>query len=167
MPSRVPPKAAVIIDDAPAMAGNAGVEGGVPGGDQSGVFGGILSGLISDGARVTIMKPPETTAVPAARPAVVATRPARVSALELAHPIKRVEPVYPPLARQMRIAGVVELEGVLGTDGRIHELKVLRGHPMLVKAALDAVSQWTYAPTLLNGHAVEVVAPIIVTFRLN
>jgi len=66
----------------------------------------------------------------------------------------------PPLARQMHI-------GVLGTDGRIHELKVLRRHPMLVKAALDAVRQWTYAPTILNGQAVEVVAPIVVTFKLN
>ena len=56
---------------------------------------------------------------------------------------------------------------MLGTDGRIHELKVMRGHPLLVGAALDAVRQWIYAPTTLNGQAVEVSAPITVTFILN
>jgi protein TonB len=60
----------------------------------------------------------------------------------------------------------VELQGVIGTDGRIHELKVLSGHPILIKAAADAVSQWIYAPTILNGQAVEVAAPITVTFKL-
>jgi protein TonB len=67
----------------------------------------------------------------------------------------------------MRVSGVVELRGVLGTDGRIHELRVLSGHPLLVKAAVDAVLRWVYAPTVLNGQAVEVEAPIIVTFRLK
>jgi protein TonB len=114
-----------------------------------------------------VVRPPEPVVAPPKTIAATVVRPPRVSALELAHPIRRVDPIYPPLARQARISGVVELQGVLGTDGRIHELKVLRGHPMLVKAAVDAVSQWTYAPTILNGQAVEVVAPIIVTFKLN
>jgi protein TonB len=61
----------------------------------------------------------------------------------------------------------VELLGVLGVDGRIHELKVVRGHPLLVKAAIEAVRQWVYEPTLLNGQAVEVSAPILVNFILN
>jgi protein TonB len=81
--------------------------------------------------------------------------------------IHRVEPLYPELARRAHIGGVVSLEGVIGTDGRIRELKVLSGHPLLTKAALDAVSQWRYRPTTLNGDPVEVIAPIIVTFRLN
>jgi protein TonB len=81
--------------------------------------------------------------------------------------VRRVEPVYPDLARRARISGEVQLEGVIGTDGRIRELKVLSGHPLLTKAALDAVSQWLYRPTTLNGEAVEVIAPITVTFRLN
>ena len=85
----------------------------------------------------------------------------------MARPIHRVEPIYPPLAKQMRIAGVVELQGIIGADGRIHELKVLSGHPLLIKTAVDAVSQWIYAPTILNGQAVEVAAPITVTFKLN
>jgi protein TonB len=87
--------------------------------------------------------------------------------VQLARPIHRVEPRYPALARQARISGEVELAGVIGTDGRIHELKVVRGHPLLVHAALDAVRQWIWAPTTLNGDPVEVIAPIIVTFVLN
>lgn len=85
----------------------------------------------------------------------------------MARLIKRVEPVYPALARQARISGTVELTGIIGTDGRIKELRVLRGHPLLAKAALDAVRQWIYEATLLNGEPVEVIAPITVTFRLN
>jgi protein TonB len=165
-PTKIPPRAATIIDEAPVMAGTAGVEGGVVGGDPNGVVGGILRSVISDGSRMAaVVKPPEP--VVATPPKTTFVKPPRISVVELAHPIHRVDPIYPPLARQARISGVVELQGVLGTDGRIHELKVLRGHPMLVKAAVDAVSQWTYAPTILNGQAVEVVAPIIVTFKLN
>ena len=79
----------------------------------------------------------------------------------------RVEPQYPEMARKMRVAGVVELEGVIGTDGRLRELRVVNGHPLLARAALEAVRQWIYAPTTLNGDPVEVIAPITVTFRLN
>ena len=77
----------------------------------------------------------------------------------MATPIHKVEPVYPALAKQARVSGTVELLGVLGTDGRIHELKVLRGHPLLINAALEAVRQWIFEPTLLNGQAVEVCRP--------
>jgi protein TonB len=127
-----------------------------------------LRSVMSEGSRmVTLVKPPEPVVSSTPKTAATVVKPPRISAIELAHPIRRADPIYPPLARQARISGVVELQGVLGTDGRIHELKVLRGHPMLVKAAVDAVSQWTYAPTILNGQAVEVVAPIIVTFKLN
>jgi protein TonB len=85
----------------------------------------------------------------------------------MARLLHRVEPVYPPLARQTRISGTVELTGVVGTNGRIRELRVVSGHPFLAAAALEAVRQWVYEPTLLNGEAVEVIAPITVNFRLN
>ena len=85
----------------------------------------------------------------------------------MATPVHRVDPIYPPLAKQARVSGVVELMGVLGVDGRIHEVRVLRGHPLLVRAAIEAVLQWTYKPTVLNGQAVEVSAPITVNFILN
>jgi len=61
----------------------------------------------------------------------------------------------------------VELVGVLGVDGHIRELRAVRGHPLLIDAALAAVRQWVYAPTLLNGQPVEVQAPIQVNFILN
>ena len=85
----------------------------------------------------------------------------------MAETIYRPEPSYPPLARQARVSGTVQLEGVIGTDGRLKELRVVSGHPLLARAALEAVSQWVYKPTLLNGRPVEVIAPITVTFRLN
>ncbi|HMC57574.1 MAG TPA: energy transducer TonB, partial [Candidatus Solibacter sp.] len=166
MPASIPPKALTILDlDEPVMAVIAGVTGGVSGSDAAGVAGSLLKSITGDNTRVIpVVKPPET--VPNAAPKPVAARPPRISVIEMARPIHRVEPVYPALARQMRISGVVELQGVIGTDGRIHELKVLSGHPILIKAAADAVSQWIYAPTILNGQAVEVAAPITVTFKL-
>lgn len=168
VPVWIPPKA-IIFDDPPEVASTGGVQGGIAGGDKNGVSGGILTGIIESGRSVAaVVRPPDPVVVTPPKPPVVAVvKPPRVSALELAHPISRVDPVYPPLARQMHISGTVELQGVLGTDGRIHELKVLHGHPLLIKAAVDAVLQWTYAPTILNGQAVEVMAPIIVTFRLT
>jgi protein TonB len=81
--------------------------------------------------------------------------------------IKKVIPAYPPLARQARVSGTVQLIGVIAKDGTIQQLQVASGHPLLVKAALDAVRQWIYRPTLLNGQAVEVIAPIDVIFTLG
>ena len=80
--------------------------------------------------------------------------------------VKRVMPVYPPLARQARISGTVRLEGIISRDGRVINLQVISGHPLLINAAVDAVRQWIYRPTLLNGEAVEVIAPIEVHFTL-
>ena len=81
--------------------------------------------------------------------------------------LKKVIPVYPPLARQARVSGTVQLIGVIAKDGTIQQLQVVSGHPLLVKAALDAVRQWIYRPTVLNGQAVEVIAPIDVNFTLG
>jgi protein TonB len=81
--------------------------------------------------------------------------------------IKKVIPTYPPLARQARVSGTVQLVGIIAKDGTIQQLQVASGHPLLVKAALDAVRQWIYCPTLLNGKAVEVIAPIDVIFKLG
>jgi len=73
----------------------------------------------------------------------------------MARIVRRVEPVYPPLARQARISGTVKLTGVIGVDGRIRELQVVNGHPLLARVALEAVRQWVYEPTLLNGKPVN------------
>ena len=81
--------------------------------------------------------------------------------------LRRVQPVYPIAARAARIEGVVRLLGVLNREGRIESLQVISGHPLLVQAALEAVRQWTYSPTYLNGVTVEVQAPIEVRFTLS
>ena len=76
-------------------------------------------------------------------------------------------PAYPPLARQGRISGVVRLNAVIGKDGAVEQLSVASGHPLLIRAAVDAVSQWRYRPTLLNGEPVEVITQIGVHFTLS
>jgi protein TonB len=81
--------------------------------------------------------------------------------------ISRIEPRYPPLALQMRRAGTVVLHAIISRDGRIDALEVVSGSPFLVQAALDAVRQWRYRPTLLNGEPVEVETMITVVFRLQ
>jgi protein TonB len=78
-----------------------------------------------------------------------------------------VQPVYPEDARLGRISGTVRLHVIIGTDGTMKQLEVISGHPMLQKAALDAVRQWRYQQTLLNGEPVEVDTTIDVIFSLN
>jgi TonB family protein len=78
----------------------------------------------------------------------------------------QTRPEYPPLAKQARISGVVELSAIIGKDGHVANLSVVRGHPLLVQAALEAVKDWVYQPTLLNGQPVEVCTTINVNFTL-
>lgn len=87
--------------------------------------------------------------------------------VQMAKLLRKVIPEYPPLARSARISGVVRLIGTIGKDGTIRNLQLVSGHPMLARAALEAVQQWIYKPTLLNGNPVEVVAPIEVSFTLG
>ncbi len=165
-PAAVPPRVLPVDDLADAVPQGPSVTGGVPGG--AGVPGGILSDIINAAGRaVPVFHPPEPPVRSAPKAPVAAARPPRIAVLQMAEPIQRVNPVYPPLARTVRVSGKVELLGVLGTDGRIHEIKVISGHPLLIKAAVDAVMQWVYRPTILNGQAVEVQAPITVNFILN
>jgi periplasmic protein TonB len=146
----------VSIVDAPSL-GLPGVEGGVPGG--TGVF--------------PIVGQPIHEGLPQPKPHVVdqptaPTKPVAIGGDVLgAKLIKKVLPVYPPIARQARISGTVQLIGIIAKDGTIQQLRVVSGNPLLVPAALDAVRQWIYRPTLLNGQAVEVIAPIDVTFTLT
>lgn len=81
--------------------------------------------------------------------------------------ISRVEPQYPVIAVQTKKEGVVMLHAIISRDGRITALEVVSGSPLLVKAALDAVRQWRYRPTMLNGEPVEVDTSITVIFRLR
>jgi len=81
--------------------------------------------------------------------------------------VYRVQPSYPPLARQARIQGPVELRAIISKNGTIENLSVLSGHAMLVAAAIEAVKKWRYRPYLLNGEPVEVETEITVNFILS
>ena len=134
-------------------------------GERNGVPGGIPRSILED---VPVAPAIEAAPAPVVKPVPVAPKQVvpggRVKMAQLIH---RVEPRYPALARQMRVSGRVELAGIVATDGRIRELKLLSGSPLLASAALEAVRQWVYEPTLLDGEPVELVATISVIFRLN
>jgi len=88
-----------------------------------------------------------------------------VSHLSEAQLVNRVEPVYPHIAALTGIQGQVKLHAIIARDGSIQSLNAISGHPLLVRAALDAVGQWRYRPYYLNGEAVEVETFITVNFR--
>ncbi len=81
--------------------------------------------------------------------------------------VHRVEPVYPTLARQLGRAGRVELRAVIATDGTIQSLQVASGDPLFYQSAMDAVRQWRYRPTVLNGEPVEIDTFITVIYNIN
>ena len=81
--------------------------------------------------------------------------------------IHKVTPTYPPIAKQARVQGTVMLAATISREGNIENLTVTSGHPMLVRAALDAVRQWRYRPFMLNHEPVEVDTTVTVTFTLN
>jgi len=81
--------------------------------------------------------------------------------------VKKVAPVYPPLARQARIQGTVVLQVLINKNGDVYEMQLISGHPMLSPAAIEAVKQWKYQPYLLNGEAVEVETTVQVIFKLE
>src|SRR6202008_4084985 len=144
-PKAIPHDIKIIKEDAPDV--NAGMAGGVPGG----VIGGVIGGM--GGAP----PPPKPTA----------TRIRQGGAVQAAKLVNKVQPVYPPLARQTRISGTVRLHALISKTGQVEQLEVISGHPLLVRAAMDAVQQWRYQPTLLNGEPVEVDTTIDVIFSLN
>jgi TonB family protein len=81
--------------------------------------------------------------------------------------IKDVKPVYPAMAKSAGVAGAVIIEATIGPDGKVIDAKVLRSVPLLDQAALDAVRQWEYKPTLLNGVAVPVRVTVTINFKLQ
>ena len=100
--------------------------------------------------------------------AAVPKKPVEVSqGAELALLIHRVEPIYPALAKMTRTEGTVQLHAIISRDGRILNLEVMSGHVLLATSARDAVMQWRFRPTLLNGQHIEVETYITVVFRLG
>jgi periplasmic protein TonB len=107
-------------------------------------------------------RPPQPVAETHPRPQIV-----HMTSLDPAMLIHRVEPVYPPLARQVHREGRVELRAIIGTDGSIQSMQVVSGDPLLVRSALDAVQQWHYKPTILNGQPVEIDTYITVVYTMQ
>ena len=163
-PKAIPDKVAIIEEqDIPPAAGIAGVVGGVAGGSIGGSLGGVIGGIISNNPIVAPPPPPPPVKKVKATPKRI-----RVGgSVQKARLAKRVAPVYPALARQARIQGTVKLTAIIAKDGTIQKLEVGGGHPLLVPAALEAVKQWRYKPTLLNGEPVEVVTQVDVIFKLT
>jgi periplasmic protein TonB len=128
----------------------------------TGLIAGVESGPPSsiDGVGVAPVAPPP----PPDRPVA----PVRVGA-GIRTPIKTVDaaPLYPAIARSAHVQGVVILEAVLDATGRVDEVRVLRSIPLLDQAAIDAVRQWRYTPTLLNGRAIPIVLTVTVNFQLQ
>ena len=123
---------------------------------------GIEPGVPGAGTIVGDAPPAPLTSAPQEREAV------RVGGhIRMPTKIRDASPVYPVIAQVARVQGTVILEAVIDTDGRVRSLRVLRSVQFLDQAAIDAVSQWHYSPTLLNGTPVPVIATITVTFTLN
>jgi protein TonB len=154
-PTKIPEKVQMIKEEeAPPPVTSAGVVGGVPGGIPGGQMGGVIGGIINS--------------TPVAVPKVAMPTRVRVSqGVTQGLLIRKVQPNYPPLARQARIQGSVLLQAEISKDGTIENLHLISGHPMLAPAAIEAVKQWKYKPYILNGEPVEVETQITVNFTLS
>ncbi len=152
-PPRIPPTIANLHEQPVASSpdvSDLGVGGGT-GTRGRGVFNSI-------GNSVEVAPPPTSPAP---------THPLKVSHWAEGNIIYRVQPIYPPLARQARVQGTVELRAIISKAGTIEHLIAVSGHPMLVKSAIEAVRQWRYRPYLLNNEPIEVETEITVNFVLS
>src|SRR4051812_14328452 len=119
-----------------------------------------IGGIVDGGVTVGLIAAPLPPAVEAAplRPGGAILPPAKV---------KDAAPAYPAIARAARVQGVVVVEATIGVNGRVRDARILRSIPLLDAAALDAVRQWEYTPTRLNGIPVAIVMTVTVNFRLQ
>jgi protein TonB len=153
-PTKIPQKVQMIKEEeAPPDLGAGGVPGGVPGGIPGGSAGGVIGGIIS-----------QTVAIPKQ---VIPQRVRVSQGVSNGLLIRKVQPTYPPLARQARIQGQVVLHAEISKEGTIQNLQLISGHAMLAPAAIEAVKQWRYKPYLLNGEPVAVETEVIVNFSLS
>jgi periplasmic protein TonB len=148
------PKTIQQVKETPEAPQAAGVVGGVPGGVPGGSMGGVIGGMVG--------APPP----PPPKPAT----PKRITVggqVEESKKIFAPPPEYPQIAKMARVQGLVRLAAVISKSGTIQDLHLISGPPLLVKAAMDAVSRWRYQPTLLNGEPVDVDTEIDVNFTLQ
>ena len=137
-------------------SGGEGVEGGAEGGVVGGVIGGIAGGIISSA-------PPPPPPPPA--PVVPVRIGGQINTPALVH---RVEPVYPEVAAAAQLAGLVVLEALVGTDGAVESVKLLRSrNALLDKAAIAALKQWRYTPLVLNGVPTPFILTVTFTFSIR
>ena len=143
--------AEIVPEEGIGLGSTVGVPGGVDGGAPGGVVGAVVGGL------------PLSPAPPPPK-----LEPVRLGG-DIRRPVKirNVAPEYPPLAQQARVEGTVILECTISPKGRVTDVKVLRGIPLLDGAAVEAVRQWVYNPTLLNGVPVPVVMTVTVNFGIR
>lgn len=155
-PTVIPKKVNIIKEEQPPPdVGAVGVVGGVPGGMPGGSAGGVLGGIIggTGGGPPPPPKAPERIRVG--------------GNVQQANLIHQVMPVYPEIAKTAHIQGTVILHAIISKDGSVQELQYISGPPLLMRSAMDAVRQWRYRPTLLNGEAVQVDTTISVVFTLG
>jgi len=159
-PSRIPEKVQMIREEEapPPLSAMGGVVGGVAGGIPGGQLGGVIGGIVNQ------------TSILAAVPKLAALPPKRIrvsQGVTRGLLIQKIEPNYPPLARQARVQGEVVLKAIVSKEGEIKELELVSGHPMLAPAAIEAVRRWRYRPFLLNGEPIEVETLVTVIFRIS
>ena len=147
-PTVIPKKVEMIKDEAPDVGAGAGGFG-VAGGTGDALGGGILNSA----------PPPPPKAAP--------TRIKVGGQVQAANILRQVLPVYPAIAKTAHVSGTVRLHAVIAKDGSIQELQYVSGPALLMKAAMDAVHDWRYHPTMLNGEPVEVDTTIDVVFSLG
>jgi protein TonB len=148
----------ISLDNAAPAPDLPGIDGGVPGGVAGGQLGGSLGGVLG-GTGTSIPPPP---------PRAAARRILRVgSTLKAPRQTYSVQPDYPVLAKQEHISGTVVVNAVIDEHGNVVQAHVVSGHPLLMTAALNAVLQWKYEPTLLNGTPVAIEMEVNVNFKLG
>jgi protein TonB len=156
-PASIPKK--IFLDNEAAEPDLGGVVGGVPGGVAGGQLGGSLGGVIGGTGTSVPIPPPQKAA---------AKRIVRVgSSLKAPRQIYSAQPDYPVLAREAHIWGTVVVNAVIDEQGNVVQAHALNGHPLLIPAALKAVLQWKYEPTLLNGVPVAVEMEVTVHFNFR
>jgi periplasmic protein TonB len=154
-PSRIPPVIQMGPDDSsqgPIGGSNTGIEGiGLPPGSTDGLLASLMGGTRP---MLPTISPPVTRII-------------RISSMLEGNLVRRVQPVYPPLARTAHIQGSVVVYALISKAGTMEKVHAVSGHPMLVPAAIDAVSQWRYRPYILNSEPIEVETQITVNFYLG
>jgi protein TonB len=167
LPASIPKSVATIVEDPapPDSVTTGGVLGGVPGAVLATLVGGALDPTVITTPSPPVPPPPKVKETTGSQ----VKNPVRIDG-QIKYPLirKRVNPVYPALAKLSRIEGSVVLEAVVDEQGKVSQLKYLSGgHALLIEAAIQAAGQWEFEPCNLNGEPIAIILPITVHFRLG